>query len=161
MDEDNTRYLKLTKTRYEPDFREIRFESQVFPEVVLDAHGDPQTMLCRIAIPHPSTETDRKQLQAQKAQDKQQQKVQDACDEACNYVQSVINQHPQGVIMRRGKGNFKAPTELQHMFVLAWDQLYQDVPKADNGDARRAVGAAIFQRFAANQPASGWVILEG
>jgi hypothetical protein len=159
MDPDGTRYMKLTKTRYEPDFREIRFDSQLFPETVIDANGDPQTMLCRIAIPNPSAEEARKQIQAEKVQDKQQQKAQDAADEACNYVQDIINQNPQGVIMRKGKGNFKVPDDLSHCYVLTWDQLYNDVPKADHGDNRRAVGAAIFQRFAANQPASGWVKL--
>jgi hypothetical protein len=117
-------------------------------------------MLCRIAVPYPSTESDRKQIQAEKIQDKQHQKAQDAADEACNYIQNIINQNPQGVILRRGKGNFKVPDDLNHCYVLTWDQLYNDVPKADHGDARRAVGAAIFQRFAANQPASGWVKLD-
>jgi hypothetical protein len=159
MDPDGTRYMKLTKTRYEPDFREIRFETQLFPEIVLDQHQEPQTMLCRIAVPYPSTESDRKQIQAEKIQDKQHQKAQDAADEACNYIQNIINQNPQGVILRRGKGNFKVPDDLNHCYVLTWDQLYNDVPKADHGDARRGVSNAIFQRFAANQPASGWVKL--
>jgi hypothetical protein len=51
MDEDNQRYLKLTKTRYEPKFREIKFDSITFPEIVVTAAGDMQEIICRVAIP--------------------------------------------------------------------------------------------------------------
>lgn len=158
MDEDNTRYLKLTKTRYEPDFREIRFDSQLFPEVVIDQHGEPQTMLCRIAIPMASSEDDRKQLNAAKQEDKRQQQITDAADAACNFIQSLINQH-RNVIMRKGPGRPNVPKELADAYQLEWADVYQAVPSADQSYARKAVGAAIFQRFGIAPSASGWVQL--
>ena len=158
MDEDNTRYLKLTKTRYEPDFREIRFDSQLFPEIVIDQHGEPQTMLCRIAIPQASSEDDRKQLMATKHEDKRQQQITDAADAACNFIQTLINQH-RNVIMRKGPGRPNVPKELQDAYQLEWPEVYQAVPQADQSYARKAVSAAIFQRFGIGPSASGWVKL--
>lgn len=158
MDEDNTRYLKLTKTRYEPDFREIRFDSQLFPEIVLDAYNEPQTMLCRIAIPMASSEDDRKQIQATKHEDKRQQQITDAADAACNFIQTLINQH-RNVIMRKGPGRPNVPKELADAYQLEWPEVYQAVPQADQSYARKAVGAAIFQRFGIAPSASGWVKL--
>ena len=158
MDEDNTRYLKLTKTRYEPDFREIRFDSQLFPEIVIDQYGEPQTMLCRIAIPQPSTETDRKQLNANKQEDKRQQQITDAADAACNFIQTLINTHA-AVIMRKGPGRPNVPKELSQAYKLEWAEVYQAVPQADQSYARKAVGSAIFQRFQVDPSLSGWVQL--
>jgi hypothetical protein len=158
MDPDGTRYMKLTKTRYEPDFREIRFDTQLFPEIVLDAHGEPQTMLCRIAIPYPSAEETRKQIQADKQDDKRNQQITDAADAACNFIQSLINTHGK-VIMRKGPGRPNVPKELQDAYKLEWPEVYQAVPQADQSYARKAVGFAIFHRFGVDPSQSGWVQL--
>jgi hypothetical protein len=158
MDPDGTRYMKLTKTRYEPDFREIRFDTQLFPEIVLDAHGDPQTMLCRIAIPYPSAEETRKQLMADKQEDKRHQQITDAADAACNFVQTLLNTHGK-VIMRKGPGRPIVPKDLQDAHKLEWSEVYQAVPQADQSYARKAVGTAIFHRFGVDPDQSGWVQL--
>ena len=159
MDEDNQRYLKLTKTRYEPQFREIKFDSITFPEIVLTPAGDMQEIICRVAIPAMSSEQDRRQAAAERQSDKKQQQVQDICDQACNYVQSIINQHGQ-VIMRRGPGRPVVPKELQGMHQLEWPAIYLAVPQANQSYSRRAVGAAIFQRFAQDHEGFGWVQLK-
>ena len=159
MDEDNQRYLKLTKTRYEPQFREIKFDSITFPEIVLTPAGDMQEIICRVAIPAMSSEQDRRQAAAERQSDKKQQQVQDICDQACNYVQSIINQHGQ-VIMRRGPGRPIVPKELTGMHQLEWPAIYLAVPQANQSYSRRAVGAAIFQRFAPDHEGFGWVQLK-
>jgi DNA polymerase III delta prime subunit len=159
MDEDNQRYLKLTKTRYEPVFREIKFDSITFPELVTTAVGDLQEIICRVAIPAMSSEQDRRQAAAERQSDKKQQQVQDICDQACNYVQSIINQHGQ-VIMRRGPGRPVVPKELTEMHQLEWPAIYLAVPQANQSYSRRAVGAAIFQRFAQDHEGFGWVQLK-
>jgi DNA polymerase III delta prime subunit len=159
MDEDNQRYLKLTKTRYEPQFREIKFDSITFPEIVVTASGDMQEIICRVAIPAMSSEQDRRQAAAERQSDKKQQQVQDICDQACNYVQSIINQHGQ-VIMRRGPGRPVVPKELTEMHQLEWPAIYSSVPQANQSYSRRAVGAAIFQRFAQDHEGFGWVQLK-
>jgi len=159
MDEDNQRYLKLTKTRYEPVFREIKFDSITFPEIVVTPAGDLQEIICRVAIPAMSSEQDRRQAAADRQSDKKQQQVQDICDQACNYVQSIINQHGQ-VIMRRGPGRPIVPKELTGMHQLEWPAIYSSVPQANQSYSRRAVGAAIFQRFAQDHEGLGWVQLK-
>jgi len=159
MDEDNQRYLKLTKTRYEPAFREIKFDSITFPEIVITPAGDLQEIICRVAIPAMSSEQDRRQAAAERQSDKKQQQVQDICDQACNHVQSIINQHGQ-VIMRKGPGRPIVPKELQGMHQLEWPAIYQAVPQANQSYSRRAVGAAIFQRFAQDHEGFGWVQLK-
>jgi RecA-family ATPase len=159
MDEDNQRYLKLTKTRYEPVFREIKFDSITFPEIVVTPAGDMQEIICRVAIPAMSSEQDRRQAAAERQSDKKQQQVQDICDQACNHVQSIINQHGQ-VIMRKGPGRPIVPKELQGMHQLEWPAIYQAVPQANQSYSRRAVGAAIFQRFAQDHEGFGWVQLK-
>ncbi len=159
MDPDGTRYMKLTKTRYEPDFREIRFETQLFPEIVIDQFGEPQTMLCRISIPYPSAEEERKQLQASKQQDKHHQKVQDKCDQAVLFVQDVINKH-QLVTIRKGSHCPKnPPPELANHYQLEWAEIYANVPGADRSDTRKAIGAAIFHHFNPTDLNNQWVQL--
>jgi hypothetical protein len=159
MDPDGTRYMKLTKTRYEPDFREIRFETQLFPEIVIDQHGEPQTMLCRIAVPYPSAEETRKQLQAEKQEDKQNQKIQDKCDKAVLFVQDIINQH-QLVTIRKGSNCPKnPPPELANHYQLEWSEIYANVPGSDRSDTRKAIGAAIFHHFSPTDLNNLWVQL--
>jgi hypothetical protein len=155
-DETKTRYMRLVKTRYQPNFREIKFQSDVFADTVLDEDGDIQEQMVLLVVPAMSSEDDRKQAANDRQNDKKQQQVQDACDAACNFVQSIINAKG-AVIMRRGSGRPSVPKELNGMHQLEWADIYQSVPMADQSYARKAVSAAIFQRFALDQASSGWV----
>jgi hypothetical protein len=155
-DETKTRYMRLVKTRYQPNFREIKFNSDVFADTVLDEDGDIQEQMVLLVVPAMSSEEDRRQAANDRQNDKRQQQVQDACDAACNFVQSIINAKG-AVIMRRGSGRPSVPKELQSMHQLEWADIYQAVPMADQSYARKAVSAAIFQRFALDQASSGWV----
>jgi RecA-family ATPase len=158
MDEDNQRYLKLTKTRYEPQFREIKFDSITFPEVVLTPAGDMQEIICRVAIPAMSSEQDRMAAKQSMQDSAKEQRIQDKCDEVCNHVQSIIN--TQGnVIMRRGPGRPVVPKELQNAYQLDWTEIFSSVKGSDAGYIRKHIGAAIFTRFAPNEPSIGWVRL--
>jgi hypothetical protein len=155
-DETKTRYMRLVKTRYQPNFREIKFNSDVFADTVLDEDGDIQEQMVLLVVPAMSSEEDRRQAANDRQSDKRQQQVQDAADAACNFVQSIINAKG-AVIMRRGSGRPTVPKELQSMHQLEWADIYQAVPMADQSYARKAVSAAIFQRFAMDQASSGWV----
>jgi hypothetical protein len=155
-DETKTRYMRLVKTRYQPNFREIKFNSDVFADTVLDEDGDIQEQMVLLVVPAMSSEEDRRQAANERMNDKRQQQVQDAADAACNFVQSIINAKG-AVIMRRGSGRPSVPKEMASMHQLEWADIYQAVPVADQSYARRAVGAAIFQRFALDQSSSGWV----
>ena len=158
-DETKTRYMRLVKTRYQPNFREIKFQSDVFADTVLDEDGDIQEQMVLLVVPAMSSEEDRRQAANDRINDKRQQQVQDAADAACNFVQSIINAKG-AVIMRRGSGRPSVPKELQSMHQLEWADIYQVVPMADQSYSRRAVGAAIFQRFCQDQSGTGWVQLK-
>jgi RecA-family ATPase len=158
MDEDNQRYLKLTKTRYEPQFREIKFDSITFPEVVMTAAGDMQEIICRVAIPAMSSEQDRMAAKQSQQDTAKEQRIQDKCDEVCNHVQSIINDKGS-VIMRRGPGRPVVPKELQTAYQLDWTEIFSTVKGSDTGYIRKHIGAAIFTRFAPNEPSIGWVRL--
>jgi hypothetical protein len=123
---------------------------------VLDEDGDIQEQMVLLVVPAMSSEEDRRQAANDRQNDKRQQQVQDACDAACNFVQSIINAKG-AVIMRRGSGRPSVPKELQSMHQLEWADIYQAVPMADQSYARKAVSAAIFQRFCLDQASSGWV----
>ena len=155
-DETKTRYMRLVKTRYQPNFREIKFNSDVFADTVLDEDGDIQEQMVLLVVPAMSSEEDRRQAANDRQNDKRQQQVQDACDAACNFVQSIINAKG-AVIMRRGSGRPSVPKEMHGMHQLEWADIYQAVPASDQSYARRAVGAAIFQRFCQDQSGTGWV----
>jgi hypothetical protein len=155
-DETKTRYMRLVKTRYQPNFREIKFQSDVFADTVLDEDGDIQEQMVLLVVPAMSSEDDRRQAANDRQNDKRQQQVQDAADAACNFVQSIINAKG-AVIMRRGSGRPSVPKEMAAMHQLEWADIYQSVPMADQSYARKAVSAAIFQRFAMDQASSGWV----
>ena len=155
-DETKTRYMRLVKTRYQPNFREIKFQSDVFADTVLDEDGDIQEQMVLLVVPAMSSEEDRRQAANDRMNDKRQQQVQDAADAACNFVQSIINAKG-AVIMRRGSGRPSVPKEMAAMHQLEWADIYQAVPVADQSYARKAVSSAIFQRFCQDQSSSGWV----
>jgi RecA-family ATPase len=158
LDEDNQRYLKLTKTRYEPVFREIKFDSVTFPEVVTTPNGDMQEIICRVAIPSMSSEKERMAAKQSMQDSAREQRIQDKCDEVCNHVQAIINDKGN-VIMRRGPGRPNIPKELQNHYQLDWTEIFSSVKGSDAGYIRKHIGTAIFTRFAPNEPLSGWVKL--
>lgn len=159
MDEENNRYLRLIKTRYEPVFREVLLISQMHHEAVINRHGNMQDVNCIIVTPQISSAEDRKQAQAERINDTKQQRIQDKCDKAVNYVQSVINKHQQ-VIIRKGSHCPKfPPPELANHYMLEWSEIYQQVPGADRSDVKKAVGTAIFRTFNDTELANLWVQL--
>ena len=159
MDEENNRYLRLIKTRYEPVFREVLLISQMYHEAVVNRHGNMQDVNCIIVTPQISSAEDRKQAQAERINDTKQQRIQDKCDKAVNYVQSVINKHQQ-VIIRKGSHCPKfPPPELANHYMLEWSEIYQQVPGADRSDVKKAVGTAIFKTFNDTELANLWVQL--
>ena len=159
MDEEKNRYLRLVKTRYEPPFREILMVSQIHTEAVLNRHGNLQEVKCVIVAPQSSSETDRKQLQADKQHDKQNQRLQDKCDQAVLFVQDIINQH-QLVTIRKGSNCPKnPPPELANHYKLEWSEIYANVPGSDRGDTKKAIGTAIFHHFNPTDLTNLWVQL--
>ena len=161
--EGDTRYMRLTKLRYEPEMREVRFESHVFPEIVMDDHGEAQTLNCRVAIPYPSSEEIR-QEEKEKARDEMSaanyaDRLQDKVQAVLNYTQAIINKHPEGVILKRGKTRLSIPSEYQSAFILTWAEIYENVPGADRGDLKTQVKDAFYEAFAPGSIDDSWVAI--
>ena len=159
MDEENNRYLRLIKTRYEPVFREILLISHIHHEAVINRHGNMQDVNCVIVSPQASSAEDRKLAQIDRVNDTKQQRIQDKCDKAVFFVQSLINKHQQ-VIIRKGSHCPKTPPpELASFYQLEWSEIYQNVPGADRSDVKKAVGTAIFHNFNDTELSNLWVQL--
>jgi RecA-family ATPase len=158
IDDDKTRYLRLAKLRYEPKFREVRFESHVFPEITIDQDGDPQEKLLRVAIPYESSETDRESIQQDRQQQAVTQRAQDKADEACAFVQSILNDHPEGVVIRKGKNAPRSPDNA-NAYRLDWNEVFSAIPGSSRGDIKSHVVGAVFARFAPDAATNSWVEL--
>jgi len=159
MDEEKNRFMRLVKTRYEPIHREISFQTHIHNEVVITRHGNPQDVQCITVIPYPTSEASRKQEAATRIEDSKSLRLMDKCDTAAAFVQSVINDHPEGVVIRRGSN---APRDCRlhpNAYKLDWAEIYAAVPGSSKGDVKRAIGISIFRRFAPNTENNAWNIL--
>lgn len=154
------RFMTLVKKRYQPLITELRFSTHVNNEVTISRYGKPQDVVCITVTPTESSKQDRMQNAEESKQEKQSQRAMDKADEACAYVQSVLNDHPEGVIIRRGSTASRTiPSDYKTCHQLHWDDVFEHVPGSSRGDVKRAVGSAVFSRFAPDAPASGWVKL--
>lgn len=152
VDASDNRVIKLQKTRYEPQFREIVFESVTIDEPVIDPHGDIQTVRCRVSIPKSLSDTQKMSMQQQRQLDQDNDKI----DKACLYIQETINRHGP-IAIKMGSGGAKSPPqEIASLHRLVWADVYANVPgTSKSSDTRRAVRNAAYERFAMT-PFDGW-----
>jgi hypothetical protein len=154
------RFMTLVKKRYQPLITELRFSTHINNEVTISKYGKIQDVVCITVTPTESSKQDRQVNAEESKQDKQNQRAMDKADEACSYVQSILNSHPEGVIIRRGSTASRTiPSDYKTCHQLHWDDVFNHVPGSSRGDVKRAVGTAVFSRFAPDAPASGWVKL--
>ena len=157
QDETKNRYMKLSKTRYEPSIRELRFDTDTFSKPVVNRHGNMQDLNCIIVVPQISSEEIRHELKAEIKEEKRNQAIMDKAEEVYSYVQSVINAHPQGVIFKKGSGgHHKPPAALESYHLLNWAEVLAAVPGAADGNIKREVKDAVFARFDAVELAPSW-----
>jgi hypothetical protein len=159
MDDDKDRFMRLIKTRYEPIHREISFQTHIHNEVVVTKHGNMQDVQCITVIPYPTSEASRKQEAAARIEDSKSLRIMDKCDTAAAFVQSIINEHPEGVVIRRGSNAPKDCRNHPDAYKLDWADIYAAVPGSSKGDVKRAIGISIFRRFAPNPINNSWNIL--
>jgi hypothetical protein len=159
MDDEKNRFMRLIKTRYEPIHREISFQTHIHNEVVLTRHGNMQDVQCITVIPYPTSESSRKQEAAARIEDSKSLRIMDKCDTAAAFVQSIINEHPEGVVIRRGSNAPKDCRTHPDAYKLDWADIYAAVPGSSKGDVKRAIGISIFRRFAPNPINNSWNIL--
>tara|TARA_R110000782_G_scaffold97167_2_gene181896 strand:+ start:440 stop:2650 length:2211 start_codon:yes stop_codon:yes gene_type:complete len=159
MDEEKNRFLRLVKTRYEPINREVSFQTHMHSEMVTTRHGTPQTVNCITVIPYPTSEVARKQLAIAKIEDNKSLRMMDKCDTAAAFVQSIINEHPEGVVIRRGSNAPKDCYLHPSAYKLDWAEIYAAVPGSSKGEVKKAIGISIFKRFAPDTINNAWNIL--
>lgn len=159
MDEEENRFMRLDKRRYSPPILELHFNTVIHNEVTVSKYGSLQDVVCVTVTPQESSKQERMKNTETKKSEAAAQRAMDKSDQACAYVQSVINEHPEGVIIRKGSNVPKPTEDLSGCFVLDWADIYDNVPGANKGEIRRSVGAAIFQRFAPMAANNSWVKL--
>jgi hypothetical protein len=69
---DDKRFMWIDKFRFEPDFRELEFKTDVGSELVETAYGTTQTVKYRVGIPAPSS-TSARIAEVEEAKEKQQE----------------------------------------------------------------------------------------
>jgi hypothetical protein len=159
MDDDKNRFMRLIKTRYEPIHREISFQTHIHNEVVITKHGNMQDVQCITVIPYPTSEASRKQEAAARIEDSKSLRIMDKCDTAAAFVQSIINEHPEGVVIRRGSNAPKDCRDYPNAYKLDWADIYAAVPGSSKGDVKRAIGLSVLRRFAPDAENNSWNIL--
>lgn len=160
MDEDDNRYMRLDKRRYTPPILELHFQTLIHREVAISRFGNPQDVVCVTVTPQECSKQMRTQQVDEKKQEAASQRAMDKADEVCAYIQSVINQHPEGVVIRRGSNAPKNPEyDLKDCYRLEWNEIYEQVPGTNKGEIRRFVGNSIFSRFAPDGANNSWVRL--
>jgi hypothetical protein len=159
MDDEKNRFMRLIKTRYEPIHREISFQTHIHNEVVLTRHGNMQDVQCITVIPYPTSESSRKQEAAARIEDSKSLRIMDKCDTAAAFVQSIINEHPEGVIIRRGSNAPKDCRTHPNAYKLDWAEVYAAVPGSSKGDVKRAISLSVLRRFAPDAENNAWNIL--
>jgi len=161
-DEDGSRYMRLIKRRYEPDFDEIEFVTETFTALAASPDGEFIETVCRVMTPAISSAELRQQKASEQKDETKQQRAQDKADEACLYVQSIINAYPQGVVMRRGRtAPRNPPSDMTHCHRLEVADVFSAIPGSSRGDVKTAVVEAIMRRFAPGSSANEWVRLGG
>ena len=159
MDDEKNRFMRLIKTRYEPIHREISFQTHIHNEVVLTRHGNMQDVQCITVIPYPTSESSRKQEAAQRIEENKSLRVMDKCDTAAAFVQSIINEHPEGVVIRKGSNAPKECKPHPNAYKLDWAEIYAAVPGSSKGDIKRMVGESVLRRFAPDAENHAWNLL--
>jgi len=161
LDTDEERYFRLTKHRYEPEFKEVRFETQFHEAVVIDRHGDPQSQRCIVVTPVSSSQNARQAAREEAQNAEQQARVTDVLDRVTLYVRDLINRMPQGVCMRKGRLPKNAPVHMQAMHKLSMEEIRGAVEGSSSNDVRSRLAWKIIHEFAPQAEASDnlWVQL--
>ncbi len=92
-------------------------------------------------------------------EDSKSLRIMDKCDTAAAFVQSIINEHPEGVVIRRGSN---APRDCRlhpNAYKLDWAEIYAAVPGASKSDVKRSIGLSVLRRFAPDAENNAWNLL--
>lgn len=157
QDETKNRYIKLAKTRYEPLIREVRLDTHVYTKAVVNRHGNMQELNCIIVVPEISSEEIRVQLKEEIKDQKKAAKILDQADEVYAKVVDLINNNPQGVIIKLGAGGSHTPPDaLANYRILNWRDDLKALGVKIHSDQQAEVKKAVLDRFAKVEVAPSW-----
>jgi hypothetical protein len=149
--------MKLVKTRYEPLIREVRFDTHIYTKAVVNRHGNMQDLNCVIVVPEISSEELRVQLKEEIKDQKKAQKIIDQADEIHSRIVALINDNPQGVVIKLGAGGSHTPPDsLSNYKILNWKDDTKDMGVKIHSDLMAEVKKAVLDRFAKVEVAPSW-----
>lgn len=160
MDKQNNRYMRLIKTRYEPMYREVKLETMIFNEAVVNRHGNMQDITCVIVVPRESSEQQRQVDKAEQKESEHEQLVRDKCDAVCLAITNTINQHPEGIVWKIGTGGYPSPPEQYkdyHVFKL--QDAIESVTGANQSDIKPRIRARVHTEFVPAGLTNGWFVM--
>ena len=148
MDDDNNRFMRLAKRRYEPSYDELAFTSTTFTEPATTSYGDLQELTLRVVVPKPSSEDERKQAAAERRANEQDAAMSEKGDLAVNYVTDLINAHGE-LLLKMGQGGKRtAPENMAGLHQVTWQDIIESVPGGDSKtEVRRAIKSAVLDRL--------------
>jgi KaiC/GvpD/RAD55 family RecA-like ATPase len=157
QDDSKNRYMRLGKTRYEPIIREVRFDTHIYTKAVVNRHGNMQDINCVIVVPEISSEELRVQLKEEIKDQKKAQKIIDQADEIHSRIVALINDNPQGVVIKLGAGGSHTPPDsLANYKILNWKDDIKDMGVKIHSDSMAEVKKAVLDRFAKLEVAPSW-----
>jgi RecA-family ATPase len=155
--DDDVRYLKLRKTRYEPLFREIRFDIKQDSIAGFDSKNRLQDINLTWAIPFQSDEQERKIMKAERNDNEKNQRQQNIVDQAHTEFLRYIQQFDNPVI-QAGAGRRKAPDNVDLINLDEWLKT-SGIDGMGKTATRRSVAARVKAMFGAEN-LSGFVPLK-
>lgn len=148
------RYIKLRKTRYEPEFREILLETRQETIAVLDRKGRMQDLRLTWTIPRISDEQERKANSAAQAQEARSIKSQAIIDQCHTAFLAYASQFNNPVIYI-GRGNHKVPDGCHRLSLKDWLE-HCGIDGTSDSNKRPGIIKAL-QKMLSGGAVEGWV----
>lgn len=111
--ENDERYLKLRKTRYEPTIREIKLNTHIKSIPVIDDIGDMQELILTWAIPDSSSKEARVMVKTEEKLEKNKYKIDELHTKFISYIADI-----QNPVIKLGTGGSKNPPENTNQIAL-------------------------------------------
>ena len=150
--DDGERYIKLRKTRYEPEIREIRLETNIESIPVFNDEVGMQDITLTWAIPQESSKDARENKRHEERAEKNKSKVDELHTKLLDLVSNTKNP-----VIKLGNGGAKNPPEdMTPIYLTKW---ISENFTGSSEDQRNAKGMLVRMLGLENE--SGWVRVPG
>ena len=151
------RYLKLRKTRYEPEIREIRLVTKMENTAVLDKRGNMQSIRLLWTVPEMSSEQDRKQDREERKAEQYESQIQQLTDAAhTEFLKYAAGFHKP--VLKVGRGG--AHEQPENSSVLSLTQWIKDwgAPGSGKTTVQREIQKRVLRMLGADG-ADGYIFI--